>query len=70
MKLVCETSRDAFRIEDIKRTMTAGDLIEFLSQYDEDTPVYLSFDNGYTYGGIAEDWFDERDEEEGESDHD
>ena len=47
MKLVYETSRDAFRIEDIKRTMTAGDLIEFLSQYDEDTPVYLSFDNGY-----------------------
>ena len=39
MKLVYETSRDAFRIEDIKRTMTAGDLIEFLSQYDEDTPV-------------------------------
>lgn len=37
----------------------AGELINFLAQYDEDTPVYLSFDNGYTYGGITEGRFEE-----------
>ena len=36
-----------------------GELINFLAQYDEDTPVYLSFDNGYTYGGITEGRFEE-----------
>lgn len=65
MKIVYETFRAAYGIEDIKRTMTVGELIEFLSQYDYDTPVYLSFDNGYTYGGLTEDRFEERDEEEG-----
>ncbi len=39
--------------------MTAGELINFLAQYDEDTPIYLSFDNGYTYGGIIESRFEE-----------
>lgn len=66
MKIVYETFRAAYGIEDIKRTMTVGELIEFLSQYDYDTPVYLSFDNGYTYGGLTEDRFEERDDEEGE----
>jgi len=42
-----------------KQKMTAGELINFLAQYDEDTPVYLSFDNGYTYGGITEGRFEE-----------
>lgn len=39
--------------------MTVGEMIDVLSQYDEDTPVYLSFDNGYTYGGITEERFEE-----------
>ena len=51
-KLICSTFREGYGIDQIRRTMTAGELINFLAQYDEDTPVYLSFDNGYTYGGI------------------
>lgn len=39
--------------------MTVGELIDFLGNYDEDTPIYLSFDNGYTYGGITESHFEE-----------
>ena len=30
------------------RTMTIGELIEFLQEFDEDRPVYLRNDNGYT----------------------
>lgn len=48
--------------------MTVGELIEFLGNYDEDTPVYLSFDNGYTYGGITESRFEEHFEEDDEDD--
>ena len=35
-------------------TLTVGELIELLSNFDEDRPVYLRFDNGYTYGSIGE----------------
>lgn len=49
-----ETLREGYGIDQIRKTLTAGELIELLSEFDEDTPVYLSFDNGYTYGGITE----------------
>ena len=35
-------------------TLTVGELIEILSYYEEDQPVYLRFDNGYSYGSIEE----------------
>lgn len=46
-KLIYSTSREGYGVDQINRTMTAGELINFLAQYDEDTPIYLSFDNGY-----------------------
>lgn len=58
-KLLFQTRREGYGIDQISRTMTVGELIDFLTQYDEDTPVYLSFDNGYTYGGITEERFEE-----------
>ena len=57
-KLLFQTRREGYGIDQIHRTMTAGELIGFLAQYDEGTPVYLSFDNGYTYGGITEERFE------------
>lgn len=63
-KLIYSTFREGYGTDQIRRTMTVGELIYFLSQYDEDTPVYLSFDKGYTYGGIDEDRFDEEFEED------
>lgn len=39
-KLICSTFREGYGIDQIRRTMTAGELINFLAQYDEDTPVY------------------------------
>lgn len=58
-KLIYSTFREGYGTDQIRKTMTVGELIDFLSQYDEDTPLYLSFDNGYTYGGITEDRFEE-----------
>ena len=63
-KLIYSTFREGYGTDQIRKTMTVGELIDFLSQYDEDTPIYLSFDNGYTYGGITEGRFDEDYEED------
>ena len=38
-KLICSTFREGYGIDQIRRTMTVGELINFLAQYDEDTPV-------------------------------
>lgn len=65
-KLIYQTFREGYGIDQIRRTMTVGELIDFLGNYDEDTPVYLSFDNGYTYGGITENRFDDNCEEDEE----
>lgn len=65
-KLILHTSRDGYGINQIRKTMTAGELIDFLSDYDEDTPIYLAFDNRYTYGGITEERFQFDYEEEDE----
>ena len=36
------------------RTLTVGELIELLSYFDESRPVYMRFDDGYSYGSIGE----------------
>ena len=63
-KLVYSTFREGYGVDQISRTMRVGELISFLEDYDEDTPIYLSFDNGYTYGGIIEARFEENYDEE------
>lgn len=49
-----EANRTCYGAQDVRRTMTVGELIALLEEFDEDTPVILSHDNGYTYGGITE----------------
>lgn len=40
--------------------MTVGELIEMLQEYyDEESKIYLSHDNGYTFGSIKETDFEE-----------
>ncbi len=58
-RLMYHTFREGYGTDQICKTMTVGELRAFLEDYDEDTPIYLSFDSGYTYGGITEDRFEE-----------
>lgn len=67
--IIIQAKRQAYGVEDIvsdSRTLTIRELIEELSQYDEEAKVVLSHDNGYTYGGITardiEDYEGENDE--------
>lgn len=57
-KLILDTVREGYSADQIRHTMTVGELISFLEDYDEDTPIYLGFDRRYTYGGITEHRFE------------
>lgn len=52
--VLIDAQREGYSTDQIFRTMTVGELIAYLEQFDDDSPVYLSHDNGYTYGGITE----------------
>ena len=54
-----EGRRDGYSPEQCDSTMTVGELIEYLSQYNNNAEVYLKNDNGYTYGSIDEYSFEE-----------
>ena len=56
-QVVIEAKRERYDMN--VRTMTVGELINFLMDFDEDAEVVLSHDNGYTYGGICEQDFSE-----------
>ena len=55
-KVYIDAQRNAYSVEDIYQTMTVGELIHYLQEnFDEDSPIYLSHDDGYTFGAITED---------------
>lgn len=73
--LTIEAHRDGYSVDQVYETMTVSDLIYELENYPEDTPVYISNDRGYTYGGISEDdlslkYVEEEEEEEDKEDED
>lgn len=57
-KLIIIANKDSYSTEDIYNTMTVGDLKAFLEDLEDDTLIYLSFDNGYTYGALRDDRMD------------
>jgi len=53
-KVIIEARRTSYSTSDVGRTMTVRELIDYLENFYEDSPIYLSHDNGYTFGGIME----------------
>lgn len=68
--IVVEVSREGYGLGQIRGAYTVKELIEQLEQYDEDSLVFVSHDNGYTYGSInfnmADYWEDENEDGEWE----
>lgn len=64
MVLIMNTTRSGYAPSQCHSTMTVGELIEFLSQYDPDTKIYTGHDSRYTYGEIRELQFEEYYEED------
>lgn len=67
MRVYIEGRRNGYSPEQCGRTMTVGDLIAYLEQFEEDAEVYLNNDNGYTFGSITESSFEESYEDEEEA---
>ena len=62
--IIIEAERTGHAPEQCGETMTVGELVELvesLSGYDDDVSVYLSHDNGYSYGSISQNHFSTRD---------
>ena len=51
--LMIRGARDGYAPEQIGSTTTVGELKEFLDGYNDDTPIMLNNDRGYTYGAIC-----------------
>lgn len=72
--ITIEANREGYSFDQIRRTITVGELRQLLEDYDDDTEIMISNDNGYTYGGIysseiIEHWF-KRDSEDDEWEED
>ena len=52
--ITIEGRRECYAPNQIAHTMTVGELIDYLRQFDDDYLVMIDNDNGYTYGSI--DW--------------
>jgi hypothetical protein len=65
-KIFINANNTGYSTGQVRGTMTIGELISCLEQFNEDVPVYLKFDNGYTYGGITEQDFEDDDGEDEE----
>lgn len=63
-KILLETERTGYTTSQVGHTLTVGELREILYGFDEDTPVYFSNDDGYTYGALNWDTIREEDDEE------
>lgn len=57
--LYIEGRRNGYDPDQCGETMTVSEMIEFLSQFDGDLPIYLNNDSGYTFGNIDEYSFSE-----------
>lgn len=66
MKLLINAKRNGYGTDQCDNTMTVGELIEYLQQFEENAPVYLKHDGGYTFGSITEGDFEEFNTEEEE----
>jgi len=61
--VMINAKREEYNYDQIRHTMTVGELIRLLHDFNDYDLVYLSHDNGYTFGGLTEDdfqeWYDE-----------
>ncbi len=69
-KVFIEGRRDGYSPEQCGRTMTVGELIAYLENFDEDAKIYLENDGGYTYGYITKGSFREVEDEDEDEDED
>jgi hypothetical protein len=60
--LLINAKRNGYAPDQCGNTMTIGELINYLEDFNQDEKIYLSHDKGYTYGSITQWDFEEREE--------
>jgi len=65
-KVLINAKRNGYGTDQCGHTMTVGELIEYLQQFEEDAPVYLKHDGGYTFGSITAGDIEENDDDQEE----
>lgn len=68
--LYIEGRRNGYDPDQCGETMTVSEMIEFLSQFDGDLPIYLNNDSGYTFCNIDEYSFSECEHDDSDADDD
>ena len=57
-KIIINVTRSGYSPDQIRYTMTVGELMAILEDFEEDTPIYFGNDmqsyGWYTYGGLTE----------------
>lgn len=66
--LYIEGRRNGYDPDQCGKTMTVSEMIEFLSQFDGDLPIYLNNDSGYTFDNIDEYSFSECEHDDSDAD--
>jgi len=65
--ILLNTNRTGYTVKQVldkTSTLTVGELIEYLSDFDPESPILFSNDDGYTFGEIREYSIDEVDIED------
>jgi hypothetical protein len=52
--ILWNVANEVYSAEYVRDTLTVGELIDLLQQYDENEKIVLSFNRGYTYGDVHE----------------
>ena len=50
--ITLEAKKEGYAPDQCGSTMTVQELIDYLSDFDPESKIYCSNDNGYTYGSI------------------
>lgn len=50
--IIFEAIREGYAPDQVVWPTTVGELMEILADYDEDTAIIISHDNGYTFGSL------------------
>ena len=55
--IIIKSHRDGYRISQVENTMTVGQLISYLQNFNENDKLYVSHDGGFMYSGVYEEDF-------------
>lgn len=62
MNITFEAIREGYSKSQVGNPLTVGELKAFLEDYTDETLIFLSHDNGYTYGTLRLNEVEESDE--------